>query len=113
VKETTIPVAAREAPVLTRSGAAENNLNILEEILKIVKDDVPVRDIQVGIHWTAVISKYCGLASTLCEPPPHHSNQVRDVGQLHEKTASDLTRLVLSDRLLEASIGMAVKLLMQ
>lgn len=107
VKETTIPVVAREAPVLTRSGAAENNLKILEEILKTVKSDFPIRDIQVGIHWTAVISKYCGLASTLCEPPPHHNNHVRDVGRLHEKTASDLTRMVLSDRLLEASIGMA------
>jgi len=82
-------------------------LKILEEILKTVNGDFPVRDIQVGIHWTAVISKYCGLASTLCEPPPHHNNQVRDVGCLHHKTASDLARLVLSDRLLEASIGMA------
>ena len=99
--------ADREAPVLTRSGVAENNLKILEEILKKVNGDFPVRDIQIGIHWTAVISKYYGLASTLCEPPPHHNNQVRDVGCLHQKTASDLARLVLSDRLLEASIGMA------
>lgn len=82
-------------------------MKILEEILETAKSDFPIRDIQVGIHWTVVISKYCGLASTLCEPPPHHSNQVHDVGRLHEKTASDLVRMVLSDRLLEASIGMA------
>ena len=89
------------------NGAARNNLKILEEILETVRGDFPVRDIQVGIHWTAVISKYGGLASTLCEPPPHHGNQVRDVGRLHEKKAYELARLVLSDRLLEASIGMA------
>jgi uncharacterized protein len=80
---------------------------ILEDILKTVETDVTIKKVQIGIHWTAVVSNGCGLASALCEPPPHHDNQVRDVGRLHEKSVSDLARNVLSDRLLEASIGLA------
>jgi len=82
-------------------------LKILKDILQVVEHHDPVKQILVGVHWTAVISKYCGLASTLCEPPPHHDNQIRDVGGLQKKSIDDLMRLVLSDRLLEASIGMA------
>ncbi len=82
-------------------------MKILEDILQTVETNFPIRKVQIGIHWTAVISKNCGLASTLCEPPPHHDNQVRDVGRLHEKSAAELAHNVLSDRLLEASVGLA------
>ena len=82
-------------------------LKILEDILQTIETDFTIKKVQIGIHWTAVVSNGCGLASTLSEPPPHHDNQVRDVGQLHEKSAADLVRNVLSDRLLEASIGLA------
>jgi len=82
-------------------------LRLLEDILQAVSSDFPARDIQVGIHWTAVVSKHCGLASTLCEPPPHQGKQVRDVGRLHQKSSMELARHILSDRLLEASIGLA------
>ena len=43
----------------------------------------------------------------MCEPPPHQYNQVRDVGQLHQKSALELAQYIFSDRLLEASLGMA------
>lgn len=82
-------------------------MKILEDILLTIKDDLPVNNVLIGTHWTAVLSVHCGLASTLCEPPPHHDNQVRDVGLLHKKNARELTHYVLSDRLLEASIGLA------
>ena len=82
-------------------------LKVLEAILQCVKDDFPIRQLLVGVHWTAVMSRSCGLASTLCEPPPHHDNQVRDVGQLHQKSAKGLAQYIFSDRLLEASLGMA------
>ena len=82
-------------------------LKILEDILQCVKADSQIHHILVGVHWTAVTSRYCGLASTLCEPPPHHDNQVRDVGQLHQKSARELAQYVFSNRLLEASLGMA------
>jgi len=82
-------------------------LKILNDILQNVKDDYPIRKVLVGVHWTAVMCRFCGLASTLCEPPPHHNNHVRDVGQLHKKNAKELAQYVFSDRLLEASLGMA------
>lgn len=82
-------------------------MKILENILQTVEADIKIKKVHIGIHWTAVVSNGCGLASTLCEPPPHHDNQVRDVGWLHKKSAAELARNVLSDRLLEASIGLA------
>lgn len=82
-------------------------MEILEDILQYVKDDFPIHQILVGVHWTVVTSRYCGLASTLCEPPPHHDNQARDVGRLHHKSARELAQYIFSDRLLEASLGMA------
>ena len=82
-------------------------LKILEDILQYVKADAQIHQLLVGVHWTAVKSRHCGLASTMCEPPPHHDNQVRDVGQLHQKSAKEVARYIFSDRLLEASLGMA------
>jgi len=82
-------------------------LKILEDILQYVKSDAQIHQILVGVHWTMVKSRHCGLASTLCEPPPHHDNQVRDVGRLHQKSARELAQYIFSNRLLEASLGMA------
>jgi uncharacterized protein (DUF4213/DUF364 family) len=82
-------------------------LKILEDILQCVKDDFPIHQLLVGVHWTTVMSRFCGLASTLCEPPPHHDNQVRNVGRLHHKSARELAQHIFSNRLLEASLGMA------
>ncbi len=79
----------------------------MHDILKTVETDSTIKKVQIGIHWTAVVSNGCGLASTLCEPPPHHDNQVRDVGRLHKKSAAELARNVLSSRLLEACVGLA------
>lgn len=68
---------------------------------------IPIKNVQVGVHWTAVSSTGCGLASTLVSDSPHGHNPVRDVGRLEQKSAQELARWVLSDNLLEASIGMA------
>jgi uncharacterized protein (DUF4213/DUF364 family) len=82
-------------------------LQILKDILQTIESDFPIHQILVGVHWTAVMSRYCGLASTMCEPPPHQDNQVRDVGRLHYKSALELAQYAFSNRLLEASLGMA------
>ena len=82
-------------------------LKILEDILQSAKEDSQIHRILVGVHWTAVKSRYCGLASTMSDPPPHHDNQVRDVGRLQQKGALELANYVFSNRLLEASLGMA------
>ena len=83
-------------------------MDILKSLLATLPiKPIPVHKVIIGVHWTLVSSKYCGLGSTMIrQDQPGHS-QVRDVGYLHEKSAQELASWVLSDNLLEASIGIA------
>jgi uncharacterized protein len=83
-------------------------ITLLEKLLQTLPSEpVPIRSVFAGVHWTAVCSRGCGLASSLVGEGPHGRNRVRDVGRLHEKSAQELAGWVLSDNLLEASLGMA------
>ena len=83
-------------------------MNLLEALLgTIPTDPIPVRKVIIGVHWTLVSSKYCGLGSTLVGALPSGHSPVRDVGVLHQKSAQELAQWILSDNLLEASIGIA------
>ena len=83
-------------------------MKLLEAILETIPTNpIPVRKVIVGVHWTLVRSKFCGLGSTLVGEGPHGHSQVRDVGVLQQKSAQELAHWVLSDNLLEASIGIA------
>lgn len=83
-------------------------MKLLKTLLdQLPPSDIPVKNVLVGVHWTAVCSKSCGLASTLVGDGPHGHNPVRDVGKLEQKSAQELAGWVRSDNLLEASIGMA------
>lgn len=82
-------------------------MSILDDLLASLLDDVPVRSVLVGAHWTVVCSRRCGLASTLMSEGPHGHAQVRDAGRLHLKSARELAEYARSDDLLEASIGVA------
>jgi uncharacterized protein (DUF4213/DUF364 family) len=82
---------------------------ILDDLLAELSDDVPVRSVLVGAHWTAVCSRYCGLASTVVDEKPHdHARvRVRDAGCLHLKSARELAQYARSDNPVEAGIGLA------
>lgn len=81
---------------------------LLEKILDTLpRQPIRVRKLVVGVHWTLVASKYCGLASTIVRQEQHGHSQVRDVGFLTDKTAQELANWSLSENYLEASIGMA------
>lgn len=83
-------------------------MKLLEMLLaSLPQEPVPVRRVIVGVHWTLVSSKFSGLGSTLVGCGPHGSSMVRDVGALDQKSAQELAGWVLSDNLLEASIGIA------
>ena len=82
-------------------------MTITDELLSTLKDDFPLRSVLVGVHWTAVCSRGCGLASTLMDNKPHGHNPVREAGRLHLKTARQLAEYARSANLLEASIGVA------
>jgi uncharacterized protein (DUF4213/DUF364 family) len=82
-------------------------MNILDDLLSSLHNDAPVHKILVGVHWIVICSHHCGMAATLVDNHPHGHAAVREVGNLHTKTARELAQYALSDNLLEASIGMA------
>jgi len=82
-------------------------MRILDDLIASIKEDSPVEEVRTCIFWTAVVSKGCGLASTIREEGPHGERQVRGVGSLHKKNALELAQYVRSDFPLEAAIGMA------
>lgn len=82
-------------------------MTILDDLLATLGENTPVREVSVGVHWTAVCSRSCGLASTLTGDKPHGHEPVRDVGHLERRSALELAGLARSENLLEASIGVA------
>ena len=80
---------------------------LLDELMDSLKEDTPVRQVLVGVHWTAVCSRGCGLASTMTGEAPHGEEMVREVGRLHTKSARELAGWARSNNPLERSIGIA------
>lgn len=82
-------------------------MDILEEIIATLpKNPVKVRNINLGVHWTAVCSEHCGMASTLTNENLPHAD-VAGAGTLHQRSAQDLAKWVFSENHYESSIGMA------
>lgn len=83
-------------------------MKILEALLDhLSPSEVPLRQVGIGAYWTAVLTRGCGLASTMGDPHPHKGPSVRDAGKLTERDITELMHLARSESLLEASIGMA------
>ena len=83
-------------------------MGVLDDLLASLTEDAAVREVRTCVHWTAVVSRQCGLASSLhVEQHPHGHQSVRGVGSLHQQTALELAQLARSESLLEASIGVA------
>jgi uncharacterized protein len=72
-----------------------------------LQGDAPVREVLVGVHWTVVCSRGCGMASTIPGEKPHGHEAVRSVGELHKLSARELAAYAHSDNTLEASLGIA------
>jgi len=83
-------------------------MRVIGDIIASLEEDAPVAELRACVFWTAVVSRNCGLASTLREQGAHHTrNPVSEAGSLTEKTALELAQYAMSDSLTEASIGMA------
>ena len=83
-------------------------MKILDDLLSTLNLEAPVRDIRQGPFQTAVLTRNCGLASTLHDHANHQGKPaVKNAGQLTGKTAAELAQLVYSPSPLEAAIGMA------
>lgn len=86
----------------------QTSKELLRDILSTIENDHEVSDIRTCVYWTAVTSLRCGLASTMASfIPPQEGNQVESAGELLPTDAKALAELSLSDRILEASIGLA------
>ena len=83
-------------------------MTVLDDLLASLREDAPVQEVRTCVHWTAVVSKHCGLASSIhYEQHALGHEAVRGVGSLHERSALELAQYARSDRLLEAGIGVA------
>jgi uncharacterized protein (DUF4213/DUF364 family) len=80
---------------------------LIQHLLQTIHDDAPVERLLVGAHWTAVSSRFCGMASTVMSSQHHGEGRVREAGALHLQSAKTLAQYLLSDNYLEASIGLA------
>jgi len=82
-------------------------VGLLDDLIEIVsKNDAPVRDVRVGITWTGVWSKRCGLGRTYASPATAHAT-VKGFGKLTEMTTLELAEYARSWHLVEAAIGVA------
>ena len=70
------------------------------------KNSEPARDVRVGVSWTAVHGKYCGMAKTY-GTPVKHGNYTRNMGNLIGMSTLELAEYAQSWNLVEASIGCA------
>jgi uncharacterized protein (DUF4213/DUF364 family) len=83
-------------------------MKILDDLFSMLNFDTSIKDIRQGIFHTGVLTRYCGLAATLPrdalrqEPP-----LVKEPGFLLKKTPKELAKMVYSESILEAAIGMA------
>jgi uncharacterized protein (DUF4213/DUF364 family) len=91
-----------------REGRSRVRLKVIDDIVSTIKNDCPVKEVRACVFWTAVVSRNCGLASTLSEEGAHHGeNPVPEAGSLTMKTARELALSANSASQPEASIGMA------
>jgi uncharacterized protein len=79
---------------------------ILEDLISSISVNIPVRSVLIGVHWTVVCSRYCGLAATQALTA-HGEGQVRDAGRLQQKSVRELAELAYSSQPLEAALGVA------
>lgn len=83
-------------------------MQILDDLLSLLNPEVHVRDIRQGLFFTGVLTRNCGLASTLFRDTIRQRRpSVKEPGFLLEKTALELAQMAYSESLPEAAIGMA------
>ncbi len=77
----------------------------MEEIIASLPAEPSAEELYIGPFDTVVRSLRWGMSSTFRDPC--HGGWVRGAGELLNRPAAELARLVFSERLLEASLGMA------
>ena len=81
---------------------------ILDDLISILNPEAKVRDIRQGFFHTGVLTRNCGLASTLPRDAIRQEQpSVKEPGLLLGKSALELVRMAYSESILEAAVGMA------
>ena len=81
-------------------------MKILEDLIETCGND-EVRDVFVGYFDTTVISKRCGIATTMKTFCGGRHEKIKNAGRFEGMSAKELAKFLLSEKILEASIGMA------
>jgi uncharacterized protein (DUF4213/DUF364 family) len=82
-------------------------MEILNHILSKIDKNAPVDDIVRGLHWTAVVSRFCGLSSTTLRDCAHDDSDDILPLSLTGRATSELALLSLSTDIGKASLGLA------
>jgi len=86
-------------------------MKTIDRLLAVLPEDAAVREVLVGAFWTAVVldtdPPRCGLASTLRAETGGPWPPVVEAGGLLAHSGREMAEMIRSDRLLEASIGLA------
>jgi uncharacterized protein (DUF4213/DUF364 family) len=83
-------------------------MKILDELISFLDLETSVREIRQGIFHTGVLTRNCGLASTLPRDALRQERPlVKEPGTLLQKSALELAQMAHSKSILEAAIGMA------
>ncbi len=95
-----------------RSGAARkgvelSDMEILTSIIDNIKDDAPVEEVTRGIYWTAVMSRHCGLSSTMIRDCSAEEAGMAPERPYADMTALELSRYALMPDISRASVGLA------
>ena len=82
-------------------------MQILRDILGSLSVDGPIREVRRGVHSTAVVSRFCGLSSTMMRDVCHEREWTEPEKPLTEMTARELAQSALSKDVSRASLGLA------
>jgi len=83
-------------------------MGIIDDLLSTLDYEAQVVDMRQGAFQTAVLTRYCGLASTPHNPGPHHDQApIKEAGLLLEKDPKELAYMAKSLSPMESAIGMA------
>jgi uncharacterized protein (DUF4213/DUF364 family) len=85
---------------------------VIDKLIASIEEDHPVEEIIVGAYDVAVVSRNVGISSSFRKPCGFKKekggpNGVARSGCLHEMSALELAEYAKSDKLLEASVGIA------
>jgi len=79
----------------------------MQNILTNIKGDAVIGEIVRGLYWTALVSRFCGLSSTMFRDCDHNHSDNSDVFPIRGVSAIDLAQWSLSPDIGKASLGLA------